>query len=79
MRTILLNCYQITGYVLAGLLIILCESGELTAHTKLIIDTKQGSGVLPYLPLPEIKKRKKKEEEKENNNVINQGENQNAQ
>ena len=46
---------------------------------KVIIDTKQGSGVLPYLPLPEIKKRKKKEEEKENNNVINQEENQNAQ
>ena len=46
---------------------------------KVIIDTKQGSGFLPYLPLPEIKKRKNKEEEKENNNVINQGENQNAQ
>ena len=41
MRTILLNCYQITGYVLAGLLIILGESGELTADTKLIIDAKQ--------------------------------------
>ena len=41
MRTILLNCYQITGYVLVGLLIILGESGELTADTKLIIDAKQ--------------------------------------
>ena len=41
MRTILLNCYQITGYVLAGLLLILGESGELTADTKLLIDTKQ--------------------------------------
>ena len=29
---------------------------------KVIIDTKQGSGVLPYLPLPEIKKRKKNKE-----------------
>ncbi|SVD71231.1 uncharacterized protein METZ01_LOCUS424085, partial [marine metagenome] len=27
---------------------------------KVIIDTKQGSGVIPYLPLPEIKKRNKK-------------------
>ena len=26
---------------------------------KVIIDTKQGSGVVPYLPLPEIEKRKK--------------------
>ena len=41
MRTILLNCYQITGYVLAGLLLILGESGELTADTKLLIDAKQ--------------------------------------
>ena len=30
---------------------------------KVIIDTKQGSGVLPYLPLPEIKKRNKKKEQ----------------
>tara|TARA_B100000427_G_scaffold329718_1_gene347272 strand:- start:3025 stop:4167 length:1143 start_codon:yes stop_codon:yes gene_type:complete len=28
--------------------------------SKVIIDTKQGSGVLPYLPLPEIKKNEKK-------------------
>ena len=41
MRTILLNCYQIIGYVLAGLLLILGESGELTADTKLLIDAKQ--------------------------------------
>ena len=27
--------------------------------SKVIIDTKEGSGVLPYLPLPEIKKRKR--------------------
>ena len=33
---------------------------------KVIIDTKQGSGVLPYLPLPEIKKRKRNEEKEEN-------------
>ena len=34
---------------------------------KVIIDTKQGSGVLPYLPLPEIqKKSRKKNEEIEN-------------
>ena len=37
---------------------------------KVIIDTKQGSGVLPYLPLPEIKKRKKNNEEKKETNVI---------
>jgi len=38
---------------------------------KVIIDTKQGSGVLPYLPLPEIKKRKRNQEEKEENNKTN--------
>ena len=37
---------------------------------KVIIDTKQGSGVLPYLPLPEIqKKSKKKEKENELKNL----------
>ena len=32
---------------------------------KVIIDTKQGSGVVPYLPLPEIEKRKKKQRKEE--------------
>ena len=37
---------------------------------KVIIDTKQGSGVLPYMPLPEIqKKSKKKEKENELKNL----------
>ena len=43
--------------------------------TKVIIDTKQGSGVLPYLPLPEIQKRNKRKKNKlqnlENNNLEN--------
>ena len=34
--------------------------------SKVIIDTKQGSGVLPYLPLPEIKKRTRNQEKEEN-------------
>ena len=34
---------------------------------KVIIDTKQGSGVLPYLPLPEITKRKRKNKNESNN------------
>ena len=42
---------------------------------KVIIDTKQGSGVLPYLPLPEIQKRNKRKKNKlqnlENNNLEN--------
>ena len=43
--------------------------------TKVIIDTKQGSGVLPYLPLPEVQKRNKRKKNKlqnlENNNLEN--------
>ena len=48
---------------------------------KVIIDTKQGSGVLPYLPLPEIKKRKKKQEKEENKetNVTNEEDVKNVQ
>ena len=48
---------------------------------KVIIDTKQGSGVLPYLPLPEIKKRKRKQEKEENKepNVTNEENVQNVQ
>jgi len=38
--------------------------------TKVIIDTKQGSGVLPYLPLPEIRKRNKKKDIKLDNNQL---------
>ena len=38
--------------------------------TKVIIDTKQGSGVLPYLPLPEIRKKNKKKDIKLNNNQL---------
>ena len=37
---------------------------------KVIIDTKQGSGVLPYLPLPEIQKRNKKKDIKLDNNQL---------
>ena len=44
---------------------------------KVIIDTKQGSGVLPYLPLPEIKKKTK--EEKKENNVLKEENKQNEQ
>ena len=39
---------------------------------KVIIDTKQGSGVLPYLPLPEIQKKRKKKENELNNLESNQ-------
>ena len=48
---------------------------------KVIIDTKQGSGVLPYLPLPEIKKRKRNQEKEENKetNVTNEEDVQNVQ
>jgi len=48
---------------------------------KVIIDTKQGSGVIPYLPLPEIKKRKKKQEKEENKetNVTNEEDVKNVQ
>ena len=48
---------------------------------KVIIDTKQGSGVLPYLPLPEIKKRKRNEEKEENRetNVTNEEDVKNVQ
>jgi membrane protease subunit HflK len=48
---------------------------------KVIIDTKQGSGVIPYLPLPEIKKRKKnlEKEEYEDTNVTNEEEVKNVQ
>ena len=48
---------------------------------KVIIDTKQGSGVLPYLPLPEIKKRKRNEEKEENKetNVTNEEDVKNVQ
>ncbi len=48
---------------------------------KVIIDTKQGSGVLPYLPLPEIKKRKRNEEKEENKetNVTNEEDIKNVQ
>ena len=48
---------------------------------KIIIDTKQGSGVIPYLPLPEIKKRKKKQEKEENKetNVTNEEDVKNVQ
>ena len=35
--------------------------------SKVIIDTKQGSGVIPYLPLPEIKKRKRNNKKELNN------------
>ena len=42
---------------------------------KVIIDTKQGSGVLPYLPLPEIKKRKKNNKNDESVNNDNSEEN----
>ena len=38
--------------------------------TKVIIDTKQGSGVLPYLPLPEIRKKNKKKDIKLDNNQL---------
>ena len=37
---------------------------------KVIIDTKQGSGVLPYLPLPEIQKKNKKKDIKLDNNQL---------
>jgi len=48
---------------------------------KVIIDTKQGSGVLPYLPLPEIKKRKRNQEKEENKetNVTNEEDVKNVQ
>ena len=48
---------------------------------KIIIDTKQGSGVIPYLPLPEIKKIKKKQEKEENKetNVTNEEDVKNVQ
>ena len=48
---------------------------------KVIIDTKQGSGVLPYLPLPEIKKRKRNQEKEENKetNVTNEDDVKNVQ
>jgi membrane protease subunit HflK len=48
---------------------------------KVIIDTKQGSGVIPYLPLPEIKKRKRKQEKEENKetNVTNEEDVKNVQ
>ena len=48
---------------------------------KVIIDTKQGSGVLPYLPLPEIKKRKRNQEKEESKetNVTNEEDVQNVQ
>ena len=48
---------------------------------KIIIDTNQGSGVIPYLPLPEIKKRKKKQEKEENKetNVTNEEDVKNVQ
>ena len=48
---------------------------------KIIIDTKQASGVIPYLPLPEIKKRKKKQEKEENKetNVTNEEDVKNVQ
>ena len=48
---------------------------------KVIIDTKQGSGVLPYLPLPEIKKRKRNQEKQENKetNVTNEEDVKNVQ
>jgi len=48
---------------------------------KVIIDTKQGSGVIPYLPLPEIKKRKKnlEKEEYEDTNVTNEEDVKNVQ
>ena len=39
---------------------------------KVIIDTKQGSGVLPYLPLPEIKKKEKSKNSNEVNNNLNE-------
>jgi len=41
MRTILINFYRISGYVLAGLLIILGESGKLAADTKLVGNANQ--------------------------------------
>ena len=49
--------------------------------SKVIIDTKQGSGVLPYLPLPEIKKRKRNQEKEENKetNVTNEEDVKNVQ
>ena len=48
---------------------------------KVIIDTKQGSGVLPYLPLPEITKRKRNQEKEENKetNVTNEEDVKNVQ
>ena len=48
---------------------------------KVIIDTKQGSGVIPYLPLPEIKKRKRNQEKEENKetNVTNEEDVKNVQ
>ena len=48
---------------------------------KVILDTKQGSGVLPYLPLPEIKKRKRNQEKEENKetNVTNEDDVKNVQ
>tara|TARA_B100000029_G_C17609186_1_gene968704 strand:- start:16668 stop:17798 length:1131 start_codon:yes stop_codon:yes gene_type:complete len=36
---------------------------------KIIIDTKQGSGVLPYLPLPEIQKKRTKKKNDDNSNL----------
>ena len=49
--------------------------------SKVIIDTKQGSGVLPYLPLPEIKKRTRNQEKEENKetNVTNEEDVKNVQ
>ena len=44
--------------------------GILQNATKVIIDTKQGSGVLPYLPLPEIRKKNKKKDIKLDNNQL---------
>ena len=46
---------------------------------KVIIDTKQGSGVLPYLPLPEIKKKEKSKKSNEVNNNLNEEINNNVQ
>ena len=46
---------------------------------KVIIDTKQGSGVLPYLPLPEIKKKEKSKNSNEVNNNLNEEINNNVQ
>ena len=44
--------------------------GILQNANKVIIDTKQGSGVLPYLPLPEIQKKNKKKDIKLDNNQL---------